>query len=78
MNCSLSILETSVVALGVGAYERRELKYAGRDASRVSEVLHARGLDAAGSPGVRIFLNPQANAASPPDSSPESTRDPDR
>ena len=45
-----------VVALGVGAYQRRELKYAGRDASSISEVLHARGLDATGSPGVRIFL----------------------
>ena len=43
-----------IVALGVGDYdERRKLKYARADASRISEVLNARGLDAAGKPGRR-------------------------
>lgn len=46
-----------VIALGVGAYEKRELKYSGRDASRISEVLHERGLDTAGGRGLRIFLS---------------------
>ena len=41
---------------GSGPTSERELKYAGRDASRISEVLHARGLDATGKPGMRIFL----------------------
>jgi len=45
-----------VVALGVGDYERRRLKYAERDAERISEVLHARGLETARRPGMRIFL----------------------
>jgi WD40 repeat protein len=45
-----------VVALGVGDYERRRLGYAVHDADRLSEVLHARGLDNAGKPGLRIVL----------------------
>lgn len=47
-----------IVALGVGSYkdEQRKLKYAKPDASRISEVLSARGLDAAGKPGLRCFL----------------------
>jgi WD40 repeat protein len=45
-----------VVALGVGDYERRRLGYAVRDADRLSEVLHTRGLDPAGKPGLRIVL----------------------
>ena len=45
-----------VIALGVGDYERRRLGYAVRDADRLSEVLHARGLDPAGQPGLRTVL----------------------
>ena len=33
-----------VLALGVGNYEREKLKFAKRDAERLSDVLHARGL----------------------------------
>ena len=47
-----------IVALGVGSYkdEQRKLKYARPDASRISEVLSARGLDASGNSGLRCFL----------------------
>ena len=46
-----------IVALGVGQYdEQRRLKYARADASKIKEVLNARGLDAAGKPGEAIFL----------------------
>ena len=43
-----------IIALGVGDYTTRKLKFADRDAERISEVLHAR-LDVAGkTPGMRI------------------------
>jgi len=45
-----------VVALGVGDYKARRLGYAVQDADQLSEVLHARGLDAAGQPGLRTVL----------------------
>ena len=46
-----------IVALGVGSYdEQRKLKYARPDASRISEVLDARGLDTAGKPGDAVYL----------------------
>jgi WD40 repeat protein len=45
-----------VVALGVGNYQRRRLKYAQRDADRLSEVLYRRGVDSAGGQGMRIYL----------------------
>src|SRR5207302_9295157 len=45
-----------VLALGVGAADRRRLKYARYDAERLSEVLHRRGFDAAGRRGVRLML----------------------
>jgi hypothetical protein len=44
-----------ILALGVGDYKTRKLKFADRDAERISEVLHERGLDVAGkAPGIRI------------------------
>jgi WD40 repeat protein len=44
-----------VVALGVGDYKRRRLKYAEHDARRLSEVLHSRGFEVDGrSTGHRI------------------------
>jgi len=45
-----------VIALGVGQYEKRMLQYAQSDAERLSEVLHDRGLDTAGNPGIRRLL----------------------
>ena len=46
-----------ILALGVGQYEgQRSLKYARADASRIKEVLGARGIDAAGKTGEAIFL----------------------
>jgi uncharacterized caspase-like protein len=45
-----------ILALGVGAYERRQLKYAPYDAERLSQVLHRRGIDAAGERGLRLVL----------------------
>lgn len=45
-----------VIALGVGDYERRRLSFPGRDAERISQVLHDRGRDAAGEPGMRVVL----------------------
>jgi WD40 repeat protein len=45
-----------ILALGVGGYEQRRLHYAGHDAERLSDVLHARGVDAAGRRGIRIVL----------------------
>jgi WD40 repeat protein len=40
-----------VLALGVGSYRTRGLLFARRDAEQLSQVLHARGLDAAGESG---------------------------
>jgi WD40 repeat protein len=40
-----------MLALGVGDYARRRLNFARRDAERLSEVLHNRGLDVAKEPG---------------------------
>jgi hypothetical protein len=45
-----------VIALGVGNYERERLAFAGRDAERLSQVLHERGLDAGRKPGKRHLL----------------------
>jgi hypothetical protein len=45
-----------ILALGVGGYEQRRLHYPGHDAERISAVLHARGVDAAGQRGIRIVL----------------------
>ena len=45
-----------VIALGVGQYEKRMLQFAQRDAERLSEVLHIRGLDKAGQAGLRRLM----------------------
>ncbi|HZW32076.1 MAG TPA: WD40 repeat domain-containing protein, partial [Isosphaeraceae bacterium] len=45
-----------VLALGVGAYDRRRLQYARRDAEQLSAVLHRRGLDAQGRRGLLRVL----------------------
>ena len=45
-----------ILALGVGAYNRRQLKYPQRDAERLSEVLYRRGLDKDGNRGLRFWL----------------------
>ncbi|QEH33813.1 WD domain, G-beta repeat [Aquisphaera giovannonii] len=45
-----------VIALGVGDYRRRQLKYARTDAQSIAEVLRQRGIDSAGKPGIRTFL----------------------
>jgi WD40 repeat protein/uncharacterized caspase-like protein len=45
-----------ILALGVDGYERRRLHYARRDAERLSQVLHARGVDTAGQGGVLDVL----------------------
>jgi WD40 repeat protein len=54
-----------VVALGVGDYadEPQRLKYAERDAERISKVLHDRGIDVTGRAGIRqVLTNDQVNA----------------
>jgi Caspase domain len=43
-----------VLALGVGDYARRRLKFAEHDAQRISEILHDRGLEVAGKRGLRL------------------------
>ena len=44
-----------VLALGVGDYNRRRLKFAEHDAERISEILHERGIDSTGKEkGLRI------------------------
>jgi WD40 repeat protein/uncharacterized caspase-like protein len=48
--------QVHVLAIGVGGYERQRLHYPGQDAERLSEVLHARGIDTAGQPGLRIVI----------------------
>ena len=45
-----------VIALGVGNYEREKLSFAKRDAERLSQVLHARGLNPRLEPGERFLL----------------------
>ncbi len=45
-----------VVALGVGDYKRRRLHYARRDAEKLGDFLHTRGIDSAGKGGVQIVL----------------------
>ncbi len=45
-----------VVALGIGDYQRRGLQFARRDAEKLSEFLHTRGIDTEGKGGVRIVL----------------------
>ncbi len=45
-----------VIALGVGNYQREKLSFAKRDAERLSDVLHARGLIPGQGPGRSILL----------------------
>ncbi|WP_165230976.1 WD40 repeat domain-containing protein [Aquisphaera insulae] len=45
-----------VVALGVGAYSKRQLKYAKPDARSLADVLQKRGKDGKGTMGVRAYL----------------------
>jgi WD40 repeat protein len=45
-----------VIALGVGNYQREKLSFAKRDAERLSEVLHARGLTPGQGQGISILL----------------------
>ncbi len=45
-----------ILALGVGAYDRRKLKYPPHDAEQLSEVLYHRGLDKQGNRGLKIWL----------------------
>lgn len=45
-----------VIALGVGNYEREKLSFAKRDAERLSEVLHVRGLAAGKERGKSVLL----------------------
>ncbi len=52
-----------VIALGVGNYEREKLSFAKRDAERLSEVLHERGLGAGQERGRSVLLtDSQVNA----------------
>lgn len=46
-----------ILALGVGDYQSRRLRYAVNDAVKLSDVLHARGLDASGKSGFRRWLS---------------------
>jgi WD40 repeat protein/uncharacterized caspase-like protein len=48
--------QVHVLALGVGAYDRRRLQYARRDAEQLSAVLNRRGLDAQGRRGLLRVL----------------------
>ena len=48
--------QVHVLALGVGDYEARRLRYSEDDAEQISEVIHNRGLDAAGRQGIRRVL----------------------
>ena len=52
-----------IIALGVGNYEREKLMFAKRDAERLSDVLHARGLTPGQERGRSILLTDnQVNA----------------
>jgi WD40 repeat protein/uncharacterized caspase-like protein len=53
-----------VVALGVGAYQREKLSFAKRDAEKLSDVLHAKGLAAGQERGSSFLLtDDQVNAS---------------
>ncbi len=49
-----------ILALGVGDYQNRRLKYAVNDADQLSEFLHNRGIDAKGRLGFRRVLSGEA------------------
>jgi WD40 repeat protein/uncharacterized caspase-like protein len=46
-----------ILALGVGGYQSRRLRYAVNDAVELSEFLHAQGIDAQGERGFRCVLS---------------------
>jgi WD40 repeat protein/uncharacterized caspase-like protein len=52
--------QVHILALGVGDYESRRLRYAVNDAEDLSDFLHSRGIDAAGHPGFRRVLSGEA------------------
>ena len=52
--------QVHILALGVGDYESRRLRYPVNDAEQLSEFLHSRGIDAEGHPGFRRVLSGEA------------------